>query len=94
MVTVVGITGESQRKLDKARKLEGIAKANFGEDISFFSKGSGNFSVGKDLDVSFYQHYLELEVRNNSYFDKAMKFAETYEREFGGEISIKTDYSQ
>jgi len=96
MVKVIDETPQNQSKLDERRKLEKLAKENFGDEVNFSSTCLGNaFSVGKNQEVFFYGNEPQLDIKDKLYFDRAMKFAQDYEREFGSEeVVIKTDYSR
>lgn len=96
MVKVVDETETSQKKLDRTRKLESLARDCFEgrEEFYFCANSIGDaFSIGKDKQVFFYGPD-RMEVKDKDYLDQAMKFAEAYEKEFGGEVTIKTNYAK
>ncbi len=107
MVKIEGISAEELHSELKKKKVEKLVKEVFGKEIEV-DECVGNLFVREKSNLinilkmspnpSFLNIYLSLgknnfELKDSKYFDKTYELANKYETNFGGEVTIKLDYS-
>ena len=108
MVKIEGIDVDKLHVKLKIGKVEKLVKEVFGKDVKIDECVCNLFVMEKQKiydklrmkpNPPFLIIYLLInknksELKNKKYLDKTKELAEKYEANFGGEITIKTDYSK
>lgn len=95
MVKIETISVKDLHKKLKAKRAGKLAEEVFGEDIKadcFY----GDLAIS-DKSSTFLTVLIDINrfsLSRKEYFDKTYEFAEKYESNFGGEVTIKPEYSK
>ena len=108
MVKIEGISVDELHIKLKTGKVEKLVKEVFGKDVEISEYVNILFVKEKQTiydkvrmvpNPSFLNIFLSInknrfELKTHNYFDKAKELAEKYETNFGGEVTLQTDYSK
>jgi len=97
MVKIEDVTVENLHSKFKMKRIRGLVREVFGKSIKV-SESEFGLSVAKR---SKEEHFLKISsytprfiLTDKEYFDKTKELANKYETNFGGEVTLKTDYSK